>query len=300
MLFYPAMSAAVTWFFEKRAMALGIAASGSGLGGVIFPIIVSRLIPQVGFGWTMRICAFLVLGLMIVTNLSIISRIPPHPRPVSWRDFIMPFAELPFFLLTFGSFLMFMGNFAPLTTCKPLLSHTGLFLPFNFLILVATQRHVSESLTIYLVSILNAGSIFGRILPTFLADKIGRFTVFVAVSALSCILIVALWLPGSGTGATIAFCVLFGFTSGAVVALPPTLVASISDVKQIGVRTGAMFSWVAVAVLVGSPIGGQLYTANNGSYKTMQIFSSVLTAAGTLCFAALRVRLGGLSLRKKV
>ena len=43
MIFYPAMSTVTTWFFKKRAFAFGIIASGSSLGGVIFPIMVSAL-----------------------------------------------------------------------------------------------------------------------------------------------------------------------------------------------------------------------------------------------------------------
>jgi MFS family permease len=100
MVFYPAFSATITWFFKKRAMAVGIAAAGSSLGGVIFPIMVSRLVVEVGFGWTMRICAFLVLGLLIIANLFIKSRIPPHPRPVKLVDFVMPLTEPTFALLT--------------------------------------------------------------------------------------------------------------------------------------------------------------------------------------------------------
>ncbi|RMZ85800.1 hypothetical protein DV737_g383, partial [Chaetothyriales sp. CBS 132003] len=272
MIFYPAMSAVVTWFFKKRAFALGVAASGSGLGGVIFPIMVQKLIPEVGFGWSMRICAFLILGLMIVANITVVSRLPPQPRAVSWRDFVMPFTELPFFLLSFGSFLMFM----------------------------AADRDVPESLLIYLLPILNSASVFGRIVPTFVADKVGRFTTFLFVCATATILIWAIWLPGSGTGATVTFAVLFGFASGAVVALPPTLVASISDVKQIGVRTGATFSLVAIAVLVGNPIGGQIVTSEHGSYQMLKVFSGCLTTGATICYALLRFTLGGLSLKNKV
>jgi len=110
MIFYPSMSAVMTWFFERRALALGITASGSSIGGVIFPIMVERLIPQVGFGWTMRICAFMILGLMVVANLTIVSRIPPRPRPVRPKDFVVPFKESSFALLAFGSFLMFLGK----------------------------------------------------------------------------------------------------------------------------------------------------------------------------------------------
>jgi MFS family permease len=100
MVFYPTFSATVTWFFKKRAMAVGIAAAGSSLGGVIFPIMVSRLVVEVGFGWTMRTCAFLILGLLIVANLFIKSRIPPYPRPVKLMDFITPLTEPTFTLLT--------------------------------------------------------------------------------------------------------------------------------------------------------------------------------------------------------
>jgi MFS family permease len=110
MIFYPSMSAVTTWFFRRRALALGITASGSSLGGVIFPIMVERLIPEVGFPWTMRICAFLILGIMILCNLTVVSRIPPRPRPVRPRDFVVPFKEATFSLLAFGTFLEWMGT----------------------------------------------------------------------------------------------------------------------------------------------------------------------------------------------
>jgi hypothetical protein len=69
------------------------------LGGVIFPIMVSRLVVEVIFGWTMRICAFLILRLLIFANLFIKSRIPPYPKPVKLMVFITPLTEPTFALL---------------------------------------------------------------------------------------------------------------------------------------------------------------------------------------------------------
>lgn len=157
-----------------------------------------------------------------------------------------------------------------------------------------------EHIAQYLVSILNAASIFGRTLPGHAADKLGRFTVFLSMSVLSAVITLALWLPASGTGAVVTFALIFGFSSGSIVSLAPTLIAQISDVRQIGVRTGTMFSLVALAVLVGSPIGGQLVISDNGGYRKMQAFSGALMAGGALMYAALRVRVGGWSLTKKV
>ncbi|KAK5743502.1 MFS sugar transporter [Elasticomyces elasticus] len=163
MIFYPAMSTLTTWFFKKRGAAFGIIAAGSSLGGVIFPIMVQRMIVQVGFGWAMRTSAFLILALMIVANLTVKSRIPPFKKPWHFKEFVMPLKELPFDLVTFGSFLFFMG----------------IFLPINFLILEAEYFGMKPSLAQYLVSILNAASLFGRTIPGFLADKIGRYNMMV-------------------------------------------------------------------------------------------------------------------------
>ena len=43
LIFYPAMSSVGTWFKKNRALAFGVMASGSSLGGVIFPIMVRTI-----------------------------------------------------------------------------------------------------------------------------------------------------------------------------------------------------------------------------------------------------------------
>lgn len=59
-IFNAGMATIPTWFLKKRGMAYGIMAAGSGLGGVIFPIMASHLIPEIGFGWTMYVACTLV------------------------------------------------------------------------------------------------------------------------------------------------------------------------------------------------------------------------------------------------
>jgi MFS family permease len=163
MIFYPATSTVPTWFFRKRGFAYGIIAAGSSLGGVIMPIMVQRLIPEVGFPWAMRSAAFLILFLMIIANLTITSRISPHKRPWHAMEFFMPLKEIGFDLVAFGSFLFFMG----------------MFLPINYIILEATSYGMSTSISQYLVSILNAASLFGRTIPGYIADKIGRYNMMI-------------------------------------------------------------------------------------------------------------------------
>jgi MFS family permease len=131
----------ISWFSRKRAFALGITAAGSGLGGVILPIMVNKLIPKVGFGWAMRIVAFLQLGLLIFANLTVRSRMPPRPNPLKATQFLKPMMEKRFILLMLASFVFFLG----------------LFLPINYIQVQGIQYGMSPSLANYLIPILNTG-----------------------------------------------------------------------------------------------------------------------------------------------
>ena len=57
------------------------------------------------------------------------------------------------------------------------------------------------------------------------------------MTALSAVVVLALWLPGRGDGAFISFAVLFGITSGAGIGLGPVLIASISPIGYACLRT---------------------------------------------------------------
>jgi MFS family permease len=165
---------------------------------------------------------------------------------------------------------------------------------------------MSTSLSLYLLSILNAASyvcldnistsretlicnrIFGRILPGMIADRIGRFNVMIITTAFSAIIVLALWLPSRGNAPIIVFCVLYGFSSGAFVSLGPSLIAQISPIREIGVRNGTFFFFVSVGGLTGSPIGGALISRDNGDFTYLQIFCGVTMAAGALLYLASR------------
>jgi MFS family permease len=97
----------MTYFRKRRAIAGGLAIAGSSLGGVIFPIMVVHLLPKVGFGWTMRICAFLILGLLIITNLTVSSYLQHSPKPFKLSQYLGPLREIKFILMCLGSFFLY-------------------------------------------------------------------------------------------------------------------------------------------------------------------------------------------------
>lgn len=100
-----------TYFSTKKAFATGIAAAGSSLGGVLYPIVFHKLQPRIGFGWATRVVAFIMLGTLALSLAVMRTRILPAQRRALW-DF-PAFKEPPFTLFTLGMFFGFMGLYIP-------------------------------------------------------------------------------------------------------------------------------------------------------------------------------------------
>lgn len=246
---------------------------------------VARLVPQVGFGWAMRICAFLILGLLVIGNLTIRCRLKPVKKPFSVMEFIHPFKEVPFVLLNVGAFVGFLG----------------LFIPISYIVVQASTVGMSTSLQSYIVPILNSASLFGRTIPGHIADRIGRFNVMIIMCSFSVIFILAVWIPAHSNVLVIVFAILYGFGSGAYISIMPTLVAEITtDMSKLGVRNGCSFAVISFSALIGTPIGGALINACGGKFWGLQIFAALTLSCGTLMFIATRTALVGMKLMAKV
>lgn len=122
----------------------------------------THLVGSVGFGWAIRAIAFLVLGVMVISILTTKSRLPPKGA-TSWHYsiFINGFKEPPYALTVAGAFFYFFA----------------MFIPMNFLPAFSLHHGMSEEMSNNLVAILSGASLIGRILPAFLADKLGRYNV---------------------------------------------------------------------------------------------------------------------------
>lgn len=267
-LFIPSVAIVSTYFTTKKSFATGIAASGSSLGGIIYPIIFVRLEPQIGFGWATRVIAFLMLGMFLVCIAVMRVRVlPPQKR----RLFeLQAFREIPFTMFSVGEFFGFMG----------------LYIPFFYIESYATSKTpMSAALAFYMLPIMNAGSAFGRIIPNFLADKTGPLNMLLPCSFISALLAYC-WIAIDNTAGVIVFCVLYGFFSGTFVSLPPTTVVSLSpSLNVVGTRMGMNFCFAGLGLLVGTPVAGAIL--HSGSWLGMQLFcaSSVVVAGVAIVVA---------------
>lgn len=275
-VFTASLTSTTSWFQKKRGTVFGIVNSGSSTGGIVLPIMLSRLFKMIGFGWTMRVVGFLFLGLMSISCLLIKSRIPPKPRPFALVDYHRCFKEPAVLLTMLGGFLFFWG----------------MFLPLSYIIVQAKASGVSASLVPYLLPLINGISLIGRLTAGVLADRFGNFNCMLMITGFTGVLTLALWIPGSqSTGAIMAYAVAFGYGSGGYVSIFPACVSQISPIAEIGTRIGLASLVNAFGALTGSPLGGALISDKSGSgnsFLGLQLFCGCTMIASVFAYGAAR------------
>lgn len=175
LMFTPSVTVLQSYFSTKIGLATGIAASGSSLGGIIYPIVLFKLIDEIGFPWSVRVIGFICLATLIPPVLLLRQRVKP-PRVRAIFD-TTAFTDGGWLLFTFGSLLGFAGLYVILFY----LSYYGL----------ATGT-ADASMSFYIVPILNASSMFGRTLPNWLSDKTGPFNVLIPGAVICGVLVLCM------------------------------------------------------------------------------------------------------------
>ncbi|KAF7320498.1 Monocarboxylate permease-like protein [Mycena chlorophos] len=293
MLFYPSLSSVATYFSRYRATALGIAASGSSLGGVMYPIMLQRLFEQYGFAWGVRISG-LVSGVICCIALATVTRYTPPTSKLFPNESTTSTASTPYrkspppaLLHAFRD-----ARFVLLATGASLVA-LGLFVPFFFIASYANTLPPSSLRTetgFLVLAILNAGGVLGRIAPAILSDALGRFNILAPTALISGVLCLTMWLlAGSSLPVLLVFAATYGFSSGAFISLITPCVAQISDVRQIGGRIGLLYSVISVPAVIGPPVAGVLLQAGDGSnYTAMILFAGLTLIAGSVSLFAAR------------
>ena len=183
------------------------------------------------------------------------------------------FKEAPYVLFVFGGFLGFMA----------------LYVPFFYIQLYSIERNIaSETLTFYILPIINAASVFGRIFPNMLADKIGPLNMIVPCGIISGILTLSL-ISVNSVASILVFCVFFGFFSGTFVSLPPTVFVALSPRRSIvGTRMGMGFAITAFSLLIGTPIAGAILKSSG--FVGVWIFGGSLITSGSILMGFARCK----------
>ncbi|KAL5366628.1 major facilitator superfamily domain-containing protein [Aspergillus floccosus] len=275
LMFTPAISAIGHFFNEKRGIATGIAATGGSVGGVAFPLILEKLFPKIGFAWATRAIGLICLVSLIIGCVLIKSRLPKKPFS---KENIMPdfriFRDPKFTLTTLGIFFI----------------EWGLFIPITYISSYSLAHGVSEQLSYQMLAILNAGSFFGRGIPGFVADYLGRFNTLIATVALCLVCNACLWLPaGDSVPVIIVYSAIFGFASGSNISLTPVCISQLCKIENYGRYYATAYTVVSFGTLTGVPIAGEILSRCNGEYWGLIAFTTCCYAVGLACVTAVKL-----------
>ena len=277
LVFCPCVAVLSTYFSKRRSLAIAIGASGTATGGLAFPVIVQQLLAKIGFAWTVRIQAFVMLTVSTITIAFSKTRLPPRKSGpiVEWAAF----KELPYTLFTIGMFLIFWGLY------------------FAFYYIGSFSRnilHITEASSINDLLILNGIGLFGRLIPNYLADRFfGPLNVMIPF-AFSASLLLYCWAAVSSPNGLIGFAITYGLFGAGIQSLFPSVVASLTtDLKKAGVRMGMVFSAISFATLTGPPLAGGLIQNANGSYLDAQMWAGSVLLVGFVMLIASRVAVKG-------
>ncbi|KAF5343740.1 hypothetical protein D9756_011441 [Leucocoprinus leucothites] len=271
MLFLPSLSIVSHHFKRRRAMATGVAVSGASVGGIVWPIILNQASRKLDFPNAIRISAAILCTFLVLANFLYSIAIPKREavqvRLQHKPDFRVIRTDWAYLASILSAFCI----------------NLGLFFPYFYLQSYALSEGLESSFVLYLLAILNAGSVFGRVLPSFLADKLGVYNVLLPSLYISSGLGFALF--GIHTSARLAvFALLYGFWSGSYVSLIPSLLVQLSsDPGELGVRMGIAFSIVAISLLGGTPIEGMFLGADGKSLEWSHpiLFCGVIITCGS-------------------
>ncbi|KAL1925517.1 uncharacterized protein VTP21DRAFT_400 [Calcarisporiella thermophila] len=252
LLFISSIALPAQWFEKRRALAVGICSSGSGIGGLVLAPLARHLINIMGFRWCLRVMAFISFALCIMATFFARARIPLSQRRAGNKSFDVSLLRIPGFLSLIA--FSFINLF-------------GYALPFFYTPSYATFIGLSKETGALFVGIMSGINAICRVILGYLGDRYGRINMqFTAVflSGLTCLLI---WAFSYNYGTLLAFVILYGITGGGYWALTPTVAAEVVGVENLGSALSILYIFNVVPLTFGGSIlAALLQSTNNTSY----------------------------------
>ncbi|KAJ7468491.1 major facilitator superfamily domain-containing protein [Mycena latifolia] len=281
LIFLPSFTIVSHHFKRRRALAMGIVTSGAACGGVMFPIMLNQIGQHVNFTTAIRASGGLVGAQLLFANLMMKTKLPStihsakedsdSQTSIDWKRI---FKDIGYLSALIGAFF----------------TSLGLFFPFFYLQLYAVTNGVDKTLAFYLLTLLNGGSIIGRLVNNSISPRIGSFNLVVS-SLYACSVLIFVMLKIKSFAGLAVFAVMYGFTSGAYASLMPTNFVSFSNHPgEYGIRLAIAFTVVAPAMLVGNPISGALLgSTGDFTWVPAIVYNAVMVAVGATLILLARI-----------
>ncbi len=253
-------------FVARRTLALGVVATGNGLGTLILTPLADRLIAA--NGWRSAYLTLAAVGAVVVAVALVavwVRVVPPPPSTVgAGRRANYSFLSSRAFPALFAS---------------ALLMSIGLFVAFAFVVPFAKDDGVGASAASRLVAVIGLSSIVGRLLLTNVANRFGAVRVY-QLALLVQPIAFAVWLVAGGNyPLLLLFAVILGVAYGGFVAIAPEVAIEKLGLQDLGRKMGILFLSFGIGGLIGPPAAGFLADSTSGRALPVGLIIVILLAA---------------------
>ncbi|KAF9961551.1 hypothetical protein BGZ72_003157 [Mortierella alpina] len=290
------LAAPSQWFVARRGMASGIGISGSGVGGLVFSVLIEKLNASIGHRWCLRVLAIVVWCSMAVSGLLIrqFSATGAQAVNVSMKD--VETMRRPAFLIMLAGVL---------------LTSFGYFSPLNLLPSYAVDHNLSKAQGAMLNSFLNGASFFGRFIGGIFGDRFGLINLMLFCVAASALTTLVVWMFATTLPVLLVYVILYGLMGGGFISLLAPVLAEQFGTGSLTILVGVTFGINGLGSLTGTPIAAAILSSLGGAglqvvdgvevmldgngYKGAIGFIGGSMAVGAAVFFFLKCKVGGKS-----
>ncbi|KAF2434705.1 MFS general substrate transporter [Tothia fuscella] len=279
------------WFIKRKGLAFGIMWAGTGLAGVILPLVLQWLLTSYGFRTTLRVWS---LALFILTFPLLYFVKPRLPNIATEREHRTR--------RLFDVSFLWNWHFIVLQGCN-ILEAVGYFLPTIYLPSFAQQTlHSSALASAFTVIAVNIAAVFGTVVMGTLIDRYHVTTCILISTIGTTIGIFLLWGLATSLPILYLFCVVYGLFAGSF-SSTWTGVIKYMQTQTDNADAGLVFAFLAFgrglgnivsgplseALVRGEPWVGKAGSAYGSGYGPLIVCSGVSALLGGLSFFVRRV-----------
>ncbi|KAJ5094827.1 hypothetical protein N7456_010688 [Penicillium angulare] len=229
------------WFVRRKGLAFGIMWAGTGLSGVILPVVLQWMLDTYGHKTALRAWSIVLLVMGGPLLFYLRPRLPisraSHTRPFDFR-----------FLLDSTFIIYESGN---------ILEAMGYFLPTIYLPTYAKSLGASSIESTLTVMVFNLASVFGCVIMGSMVDRYHATTCILGSTIGSTIAVFLIWGFADSLAPLYIFCIFYGLFAGSFTSTWPAVVNEIKK-KSVYTDPSIIFGMLSTGRGIGNIISGPL------------------------------------------
>ena len=236
------------WFMHHRALAVGLAVAGIGVGTMVMSPLSAALIDR--YGWRDTYVIFAIGGAAVLLACIPLADRPPgdgSPQPSRFAD---AWSSPVFRRIHVSAFALGLA----------------LFVPFVFVGQYAKERGIGPVQAAVLVGVLGGASVLSRIGFGSLVRTFGSFRLYRACFVIHGVSFLVWFVAGSSYAVLVLFVLVLGVGYGGFVALGPIVISDRMGIAGLGSILGLLYTAPGLGGLIGPPAAGWLIDGT-GSYR---------------------------------